>query len=753
MYIMKKFLVTGFIALLALCHQINAQSYQLSGNPVNTTGWSIVPSANVNTDFIQLTADQISQVGGIKLDDPINLKYCDKWKVEFDFRIDGNGTTSYGRGDGFAFWYLANPPASYVQGAGLGIPSNASGLMVAFDIFNNSSEGQMSKVHVLYGTNNLPAGNNNIEYNNTPNSTYHTSDLISIIPFVGSTYRHVEVNGEIDPNNTANWIIIIKIDNNTVVNQSFAPSGGAATMTQGYFGFSASTGAASARHSIKNVKVYVDKVPLLQNTVTPSETCPNALTGVVTTDLTSFNSQFVNNPANYTFTYIVNGTPVANPSSYQFSANTTVNVTVKDNSGTFCDNPDAKIILTPKDVEKTDTTLFGCPMNGLAVFDLTQANVTPLTNITKQYYRTLADVNSGTNEITNPATFSSAASEVYVKINTATGCTAIAKISLKLYPVPAVNETTLRSCFNTNNVSTGTFNLISAVVTTETGITKKYFINYNDALTGINEIANPQTYISANGSVYIKVINSNGCGSIAKVTLNVIPPVYSEILKDQIICIEDTTTLDAGPNFSSYLWSTGATTQSIANVGVGTYWIDLKSGECTLRQEVKVFPSESPVIKEINLDGNTAAIVVKGGKAPYMYSLDGIKWQESNLFSNLIRGENTFYVKDFYNCDPVVVTVTVPNLVNVITPNGDGYNDTINYSDLGYKKNLSFIVYDRYGNKIFEGTSFNNYTWDGTIQGRKVPTQTYWYHISWNELSKEKPKIIFTGWILLKNRD
>lgn len=140
-------------------------------------------------------------------------------------------------GGWFCFWYLANPPVSYPQGGGLGIPGNASGLMVAFDIFNNSSEGQMSKVHVLYGTNNLPAGNNNIEYNNTPNSTYHTPDLISTIPFVGSTYKHVEVNGEIDPNNTANWIIIIKIDNTTVVNQSFAPSGGAATMTQGYFDF------------------------------------------------------------------------------------------------------------------------------------------------------------------------------------------------------------------------------------------------------------------------------------------------------------------------------------------------------------------------------------------------------------------------------------------------------------------------------------------------------------------------------------
>lgn len=151
------------IILLFFSQNISSQTYQLTGNPVVTTGWDIVPSATAPNDFVQLTADQTGQFGAIKLSDPINLKYCDKWKVEFDFRIDGNGTTAYGRGDGLTFWYLSNPPTAFTTGGGLGIPANANGLMVAFDIFNNSTEGQMSKVHLLYGTNNTPAGNPNIE--------------------------------------------------------------------------------------------------------------------------------------------------------------------------------------------------------------------------------------------------------------------------------------------------------------------------------------------------------------------------------------------------------------------------------------------------------------------------------------------------------------------------------------------------------------------------------------------------------------
>lgn len=746
---MKNNIKTATAFLLLVCNLLYAQTYQLLGNPVNTTGWSIVPSAVVNTDFIQLTSDQISQVGGIKLNDPINLKYCDKWKVEFDFRIDGNGTSSYGKGDGFAFWYLANPPSSYVQGGGLGIPGNASGLMVAFDIFNNSTEAQMSKVHVLYGTN--PNGSN-IEFNNTAGSTYHTPDLISTIPFTGNNYRHVEVNGQIDPSNPVNWIITIKIDNTIVVDQSLSPSGGAAGMTQGYFGFSASTGAASARHSIKNVKVYVDKVPLLQNTITPSETCVNAVSGVATINLTAYNSQFVNNVSNYTFSYSVNGTPVINPTAFPFTSDTTVNVIVKDNSGTFCDNPDAKIILIPKDVETTDTVLYGCPVSGTAIFNLSLAHVTSLNNVQYQYYPSLTDLNAGTNEITNPGAYSSGQKDIFVKVSTSSGCMGIAKITLNLYPVPVVNDTSIKAC-SVQGTATGSFNLTNAVVTNETGISKKYFPNYNDALSETNEITNPSDYVSVNGLAYIKVINSKGCGSISKVTLTVIPPVFSTILKDKIICIEDHTTLDAGVGFTSYLWSTGATTQSISNVGVGLYWVDLKTRDCTIRQEVKIIAAEAPVIKQVQITGSSAVIEAKGGYPPYRYSLDNIQWQDSDTFINLIRGENNFYVKDSYNCKPIHVTVTVPNLINVITPNGDGYNDTINYSALAYKTNLKFDIHDRYGNKIFEGKRFNNYTWDGTIQGRKVPTQTYWYYLSWEEPAKQNIEIKFTGWILIKNRN
>lgn len=727
-----------------------AQTYQLSGNPVNTTGWDVVPSASVNTDFIQLTANLTGQVGGIKLNSPINLKFCDKWRVEFDFRIDGTGTPAYGNGDGLAFWYLANPPASYTAGGGLGIPANATGLMVGFDIFNNSTEAQMSKVHVLYGVNNT-AGSN-IEYNNTAGSTFHTPDLIATQPFVGPNYKHVEVQGQVNPANLNNWIITIKIDNVTVVNQSFAPSGAAVGMTQGYFGFSASTGAASARHSVKNVKVYTDKVSLLQNSATQTY-CPNPTTGLATANLNLFNSQFVANPANYTITYSVGGTPITNPTNYQFSANTTVSVSVKDNSGLLCDNPDGQIQLSLSPFTATNTTISECNNNNsaTATFNLTSANVSSVPGIIKKYFRTMADLNAGINEITNPTAFISGSTTVYVKVTTPQGCTGTAQIVLTFRPLPAVNDATLQACSIETTPTFGLFNLTSANVTSETGITKKFYTTLANALAETNEIQNPILYISTSTDVYVRVTSTNNCFIIKKITLKVITPVKSTVLKDKIICIDERTTLDAGPGFDEYEWSTGVTTQSIQGVPVGTYWVKLKTGNCYITQTVNVKSASNPVISSLDITNNTITVNVEGGTAPYQYSLDGIKWQNSNILTGLPRGENKIFVKDFYNCEPVHVQITVPNLLNVITPNGDNINDFIDYTALAYKKNLVFTIYDRYGNKKFEADKIRNYKWDGTTGGKKVMTGTYWYTITWNENDKNNTQTSYNGWVLVKN--
>lgn len=403
----------------------------------------------------------------------------------------------------------------------------------------------------------------------------------------------------------------------------------------------------------------------------------------------------------------------------------------------------------------TDRTIKACQYAGNGFFDLTTANVTDnAVPTTKKFYPTLADLNANTNQITNPTNYFSGLGSVYVRVTTAEGCVGNAKITLDFHPTPVVKEATLTECFLENNETKGRFNLLNANVTAETPVTKKFYPTSTDASNGTNEILGVDAYISGNGSVYARVFNSNGCYAIAKINLKVTPPKRSPILVDKYICIDDRTTLDAGPGYQSYRWSTGATTQSIQGVAVGDYWVILQDSGCSVKQFVSVKKAQDPVITSIEISNNTATVIVTGGIAPYKFSVDGVTaWQDSNVFTNLTRGQHTFYVKDSFNCNPISVEVTVPNLVNAITPNGDNVNDYIDYRELAYKDNLTFLIYDRYGNKIFTGDKSNNYRWDGTHSNKKIVTGTYWYHINWNEPNEAKTPIKYTGWILVKNRE
>ncbi|WP_345203848.1 lectin-like domain-containing protein [Chryseobacterium ginsengisoli] len=746
----KNYLFLFVSFLLCFSQHLTSQTYQLTGNPISTTGWTMVSPTIVGAgnDFIQLTPDTNNQSGSIRLNDPINLKYCDKWRVEFDFRMDSNQTAN---GDGIAFWYLQNPPVASVLGSGLGVSQNAVGLVVGFDTYNNTTTAVMSKVHVGYGQIANTTDSNNVEFFNVAGSSFHSPDMNTTLPFQGATYKHVEVTSQVVPG-TQNWMIKITIDGTQICNQAFAPSGAAATMTVGYFGFSASTGGNRSRHSIKNVKVYVDKVALNQTTITDTF-CPNPTTGQGTVNLTSYQNQFVTTPANYTFSYSVGGTVITNPTNYQFSANTSVSVLIKDNSGLLCDNPDGKIQLNLSPFTATPATLTECNNNnaGTATFNLTLANVNEPPGSTRKYYKTMADLNAGTNEIINFSTYLSAPGTVYVKVTTPLGCTGSAPITLAFFPQIVANDATVESCFIESAPNTASFDLTQVNVTSAPGITKRYFKTQADAIAGINEISPAIAYIATSSTVYVRITNVANCWTIVKITLKVLPPVYSSILKDKTICIDAKTNLDAGPGFDSYLWSTGATTQSILNMSPGLYWVQLKTGRCTTMQLVRINPAPQPVIASIDITNNTITVNVTGGKGPYQYSLNGTTWQDSNVFSGLARGEVVVYVKDSYNCTPIHVQITVPNLLNAITPNGDNKNDFIDYSALAYKKDLVFTVYDRYGNMLYKADKIRNYTWDGTSGGKKIVTGTYWYTISWTESDKNHTQTKYNGWVLVKN--
>ncbi len=68
----------------------------------------------------------------------------------------------------------------------------------------------------------------------------------------------------------------------------------------------------------------------------------------------------------------------------------------------------------------------------------------------------------------------------------------------------------------------------------------------------------------------------------------IVPAPIVDLGPDRIICPGQTITLDAGPGFLSYLWSTGATTRTITVSVAGTYSVTVTKGGCTASDSVNV---------------------------------------------------------------------------------------------------------------------------------------------------------------------
>ncbi|HHZ65857.1 MAG TPA: gliding motility-associated C-terminal domain-containing protein [Flavobacteriales bacterium] len=85
---------------------------------------------------------------------------------------------------------------------------------------------------------------------------------------------------------------------------------------------------------------------------------------------------------------------------------------------------------------------------------------------------------------------------------------------------------------------------------------------------------------------------------------------------------------------------------------------------------------------------------------------------------------------------------SVLQIPNAITPNDDGINDFFFVNELLLYKPVNFIVYDRWGIKVFEDDDYDN-RWDGdNLQSRPLPEGTYFYVLDFEGAESEHGFIV-----------
>jgi gliding motility-associated-like protein len=275
-----------------------------------------------------------------------------------------------------------------------------------------------------------------------------------------------------------------------------------------------------------------------------------------------------------------------------------------------------------------------------------------------------------------------------------------------------------------------------------TGNTFSYYNSLNAAenqVTSdqINNISNYNLTIGTS-TIFVRIDSQNGCHQVVELKLTLVSKPRITIDDIMPICEGTSITINAESGFDSYNWSTGATSQTIAVSQAGNYSVTVTENHnginCSSTKNFTVVNSNVATVSEIITsdwtdNNNTISVLLTNSSVGnYVYSLDGINYQNSNVFYGLESGEYTVFVKDTNGCGISSEEVYLLMYPKFFTPNGDSYNDTWKIKFSQKERNLKIAIFDRYG-KLLK-TMNSSESWDGKLNGKDLPSDDYWFVVT-----------------------
>ena len=268
-------------------------------------------------------------------------------------------------------------------------------------------------------------------------------------------------------------------------------------------------------------------------------------------------------------------------------------------------------------------------------------------------------------------------------------------------------------------------------------------------------------------TTYTVTVSSGNClPDTATVTVSVNYTINTSISNDTMICETGNPFILSASGGSTYLWSTSASTSGItvSPTTTTTYTVIVSSGSCgtdTLDVTVTVqAPPTATVSPDQTMDlGDKIYLVASGGTAYSWEPNNGLTCSDcpSPVASPTATTSYTVMVTDANGCtDSAFVTLTVESkcgedgglfIPNAFSPNGDGENDVFMIRSLpGCVKIISFTIFDRWGDKVFETTE-DDFSWDGVVNIKSYNSAVFSYFLEAKMINGEE--IIRTGNVTL----
>jgi gliding motility-associated-like protein len=256
-----------------------------------------------------------------------------------------------------------------------------------------------------------------------------------------------------------------------------------------------------------------------------------------------------------------------------------------------------------------------------------------------------------------------------------------------------------------------------------------------------------QVTVTQAGTTSVTVTDINGCSASTQVLITVLSLVNPSVTSiPSAVCPGEPVQLVASGG-TDYLWIQGASQVSNPNIANPTITLQTST---TLSVEVSnacnsetvtidlvvntpqgmAGPGQNVLIgKEITLSASGGATYTWSGPTDLSCTIcpDPQTTPESTGYYyvdiqdiNGCRTRDSVFVEVFDDLERVL------DLVNTITPNGDGHNDELVIKGLESFDANSLTIYNRWGEQIFHQDNYDN-TFNGYHKGKLLPAGSYYY--------------------------
>lgn len=260
-------------------------------------------------------------------------------------------------------------------------------------------------------------------------------------------------------------------------------------------------------------------------------------------------------------------------------------------------------------------------------------------------------------------------------------------------------------------------------------------------------------------TTYTVTVTNGSCPSATAtvvVTVNAcVPPVAAFTAADDTVCTGEcidftsTSTGATSMNWQFLGGSASPSTSSTSPVNVcfftpGTYTVQLivsnANGSDTVTQTIFIAPvpvaNTYPAIDTIVYGTNTN-IVASGGTIYSWTPSTGLSCVACSTTTASPLGNTWYYctVTNQYGCSATDSTFIIVDIQcgeifipTAFSPNNDYNNDVLKVRGNCLTK-INFIVYDRWGEKVFESDD-PSVGWDGTYKNKEMDTGVFYYHLT-----------------------